>query len=215
MTTQTKAKAKATRTTSNTGKPTTREKAAKPALTVRKSVVTLSGQIRGAETKLSNLLLKATDLFITGDLNEKEKDVILEAIPRQRRADFKAIVEAPDNYREEKEYPTGLQSRARYCKLRADGLKPKDAADVAGNKKKRSEVEGQKKPAGGKAPGNQPGETEKRENPSPDEVGGLHDLESVVIKLRKEVAEYGPEAKKAFAAFAAAAESLSKAMAKG
>ena len=121
---------------------------AAPKMAVRAEVSKLASSIKAADTRMSKLILQAADLFLAGDLNDKEKETLFEAIPRQRKADFKAITEGPSNYREEAEYPKGLQARARYMKLRADGYKPNDAADIANTKRTRKEVD----EANGKAP---------------------------------------------------------------
>lgn len=108
---------------------------------IRAEVTKLAASIKAADTRMAKLILQAADLYLAGDLNDREKDALLDAIPKQRKADFKAITEAPSNYREEKEYPAGLQARARYLKLRADGYKPADARDISGNKKTRKAVD--------------------------------------------------------------------------
>lgn len=202
--------------TAKQGKPSTAEKQAKPVLTVRDSVTKLCKSLRGVETRMSTLVLQAVALRLDNDLNEKEQSELYSAIPKQRKADYKAIVEGPANYRAESEYPKGLQARARYMKLRADGYTPTDARDIANHKKSRKDVDAAngKAPAAGK-PGNQEGDTEERKVPDSDDVGGLHDLELALGKLRKECADYNPEAKRALNAVIKAAESLSKAMANG
>lgn len=121
---------------------------AAPKMTVRSEVSKLAASIKAADSRMSKLILQAADLYLAGDLNDKEKGALLDAIPRQRKADFKAITEGPSNYREESEYPKGLQARARYMKLRADGYKPSDAADIATTKTTRKAVD----EANGKAP---------------------------------------------------------------
>lgn len=217
MTTQ---KTRVTRPTANAGKPaSTKEKAAEK-LTIRPEVQKTVKALKSADTRLANLVLSAATLARQGDLNDKEKKALFDAIPRQRKADFRAIVEAPANYLEEKECPKGLQGKARYVKFRAEGFEPAVARDIANNKltKKAAIEKRDGKPETGKAsePETDTGKgTDTRTNPDPDEVGGLYDLEKAIAKLRREVQEYGPEARKAFNRLAKVAEEFSDAMANG
>lgn len=164
---------------------------AAPKMTVRAEVSKLAASIKAADTRMSKLILQAADLYLAGDLNDKEKDTLFEAIPRQRKADFRAITEGPSNYREEAEYPKGLQARARYMKLRADGYKPDDAAAIANTKRTRKEVDeaNGKAPAAPKAKG-----TDKRDDAAAAAADPWLQLNAVLKTIREKELKGNKEA---------------------
>ena len=220
MTTQ----AKKTRATANTGKKATTAEKAASKQTIRPEVRKLVQSITRASTRLANLVLDAAMLHREGDLNDKEKAELLGSIPKQRKADFKVIVEAPDNYLSEKECPNGLQGKARYCKLRAEGFSPALARDVANNKitKKKAieQRDGKPETTSGESASESGGEREPQlPTPSTDDVGGLHDIQKALEKLDRELKGYDPKARAVYkrvrAAIVAGMRELSEAMADG
>ena len=158
---------------------------AAPVQTVRSEVTALAKAIKATDTRMSTLLIQGTDLYITGDLNDKEKSALTSAIPKQRRADFNAIVNAPSNYREEAEYPKGFQARAKYLSKRADGYAPADARDIANNKKTKRQVDeaNGKKDEGKKDEGKQSRTTQL---PVADSQPSLAQLRDAMTAVEKE-----------------------------
>lgn len=170
------------------------------------------------------------------DILAKEPEAVtkplVSAFGRQRKHDIGAVLGATDETLASagelfpKNRKPGLQQMARAIGLTLAGIKNDGAAKrylSTGKKADFLEATGQKAEPAAPAPAavadsadSEPApRTIERDNPQASEVGNLKRLTDLLPALEKEMADYGPECKKAMAAFKKAAESLSKAAANG
>lgn len=188
-------------------------------------------QVQGAVGKMQlDYALKAR--AIVNRVPDADVKPLISAFGRQRKSEANAVIYATDaalmaaNELFPKTRKPGLQQMGRALQLVAVSIEDESAAKrylSTGKKADFMEATGQKPEPAKPEPvqGSEDGEPEpeqrdvKRENPDVSEVGNLSRLNDLLPKLEEEMSEYGPECKKAMAAFKKAADALIKAAANG
>ena len=118
-------------TTANTGKPSTAEKAAgKEAPAIRDEIQREIRELKKLNTSLTNRVYKAAMVAREIQATEEENKALLREIPKQRRADYRRIVGAPEDHFGLKA-PKNLGKLARYLTHRAEGEDDATSAEWA------------------------------------------------------------------------------------
>ena len=108
-------------------KTTAATKAASQKVVLREAIKKAIARVKGANTSLAKAVYAAAMTARAESATESEFKAMLAEIPKQRRADFKRIVGAPDKHFGHNA-PENLVKLAIYLKHRAEGASDQDAA---------------------------------------------------------------------------------------